>query len=139
MRYLALVVIGFVVLCGWMVIESGIFESPGANSGACILLQSTAGNQNSGASNAPLEEPPRIAADTSVSFGADNAAASTVILGATDPKTENANTGFKYQLELSSKGAAIRKAIFSNGPDMQGKATGFNDRDYKDPQPLEIL
>ena len=56
-----------------------------------------------------------------------------------DPKTEDANTGFKYQLELSSKGAAIRKVTFSNGPDMQGKATGFDDRDHKNPQPLEIL
>jgi len=139
MRYLTLVVIGFVVLCGWMVVESGIFQSPGVNSGACILLQSTTGNGNSVAANAPSEEPPRMTADNSVTFGADSAQESTVILGATDPTTENANTGFKYQLELSSKGAAIRKVTFSNGPDMQGKATGFDDRDYKNPQPLEIL
>ena len=136
MRYLALVVIGFVVLCGWMVLDSGFFECQGVN---CILLQSTTGNENGGAANAPLEEPPRIAADNSVTFGADSAPASIVILGATDPNTENANTGFKYRLELSSKGAAIRKVTFSNGPDMQGKATGFDDRDYKDPKPLEIL
>ena len=139
MRYLALVVTGFVVLCGWLVIESGVFDCRGPNSGTCILLQSTTGNENSGAANAPSEEPSLIGADDSVTFGADSAPASTVILGATDPKTENANTGFKYQLELSSKGAAIRKVTFSNGPDMQGKATGFDDRDYKDPQPLEIL
>ncbi|MHC4534478.1 MAG: membrane protein insertase YidC [Planctomycetota bacterium] len=139
MRYLTLVVIGFVVLCGWMVVESGIFDYRGPNSGACILLQSTTGNENGGAENAPSEEPPRIGVDDSVTFGADSAPASTVILGATDPNTENANTGFKYQLELSSKGAAIRKVTFSNGPDMQGKATGFDDRDHKDPQPLEVL
>jgi YidC/Oxa1 family membrane protein insertase len=139
MRYLTLVVIGFVVLCGWMVVESGIFDYRGPNSGACILLQSTTGNENGGAANAPSEEPPRIGLDDSVTFGADSAPASTVILGATDPNTENANTGFKYQLELSSKGAAIRKVTFSNGPDMQGKATGFDDRDHKDPQPLEVL
>jgi len=139
MRYLTLVVIGFVVLCGWMVTESGVFRSLATNSGTCILLQSTAGNENSGAANAPSEEPPRIGVDDSVTFGADSAPASTVILGATDPNTENANTGFKYQLELSSKGAAIRKVTFSNGPDMQGKATGFDDRDYKNPKPLEVL
>jgi YidC/Oxa1 family membrane protein insertase len=139
MRYLTLVVIGFVVLCGWMVVESGIFDYRGPNSGACILLQSTTGNENGGAANAPSEEPPRIGVDDSVTFGADSAPASIVILGATNPNTENANTGFKYQLELSSKGAAIRKVTFSNGPDMQGKATGFDDRDHKNPQPLEVL
>jgi YidC/Oxa1 family membrane protein insertase len=139
MRYLALVVTGFVVLCGWMVVESGVFDYRGPNSGTCILLQSTTGNENVGAANALSEEPAQIRVDNSVIFGADSAAASTVILGATDPYTENANTGYKYQLELSSKGAAIRKVTFSNGPDMQGKATGFDDRDYKDPQPLEIL
>jgi YidC/Oxa1 family membrane protein insertase len=139
MRYLALVVTGFVVLCGWMVVESGVFDYRGPNSGTCILLQSTTGNENVGAANAPSEEPAQIGADNSVIFGADSAAAKMIILGATDPNTENANTGFKYQLELSTKGAAIRKVTFSNGPDMQGKATGFDDRDYKDPKPLEIL
>jgi YidC/Oxa1 family membrane protein insertase len=72
-------------------------------------------------------------------LGADHAPVRSVILGASEPKTENADTGFKFQLELSSKGAAIRKATFSNGFDSRGKATGFDDRDYKDPQPLEIL
>jgi len=139
MRYLVLVVTGFVVLCGWLVAGSGVFDCPGPNSGTCILLQSTTGNENSGAANTPSEKPPRIAADDSVTFGADSAPAKIIILGATDPKTENANTGYKYRLELSSKGAAIRKVTFSNGPDMQGKATGFDDRDYKDPQPLVIL
>ncbi len=139
MRYLALVVIGFVVLCGWMVVESGLFKCLGTNSGPCILLQNTPANQNSPTANAPPEDPPKLAVDNSVIYGADGGPAETVILGAEDPKTENANTGYKYQLELSSKGAAIKKAIFSNGPDMRGKATGFNNRDHKNPQPLEFL
>ena len=124
MRYLALVVIGFVVLCGWMVVESGIFECPGTNTGTCILLQSTPENQNSGAANAPSEEPPKIAADDSVTFSAVGAPAKSVTLGSVDP-----NSGYNYQLELSSKGAAIKIATFS----------GFDDRDYKNPQPLVIL
>jgi YidC/Oxa1 family membrane protein insertase len=139
MRYLALVVICFVVLCGWMVVKSGVFECLGTNSGPCILLQNTPENQNRPTTNAPAEEPPKIAADNSVIYGADGGQAKTIILGAKDPNTENANTGFKFQLELSSKGAAIKKATFSNGPDTQGKTTGFNNRDYKNPQPLEIL
>ncbi|NQT01843.1 MAG: YidC/Oxa1 family insertase periplasmic-domain containing protein [Planctomycetes bacterium] len=124
MRYLTLVVIGFVVFCGWLVVESGFFECPAVNSGACILLQSTTDNENSGAGNAPAEEPPRITADDSVTFGADSALAKSIMLGSVDP-----NSGYNFHLELSSQGAAIRKATFS----------GFDDRDYKNPQPLEIL
>ncbi|MDT8303013.1 MAG: YidC/Oxa1 family insertase periplasmic-domain containing protein [Sedimentisphaerales bacterium] len=124
MRYLTLVVIGFVVLCGWMVLESGFFDCLGVNSGSCILLQSTPGNENGAVTNAPPEEPPRMTADNSVTFGADSAAAASLILGSVDP-----NSGYNFQLELSSLGAAIKRATFS----------GFDDRDYKNPQPLQIL
>jgi len=136
---LTLVVIGFVVFCGWLVVESGLFECSLPNSGPCILLQSSIGDKNSGDANVPAEEPSQIGADDSVTFGADSAPAKTVTLGAANPKTENADNGFKFQLELSSKGAAIRKVTFSNGPDNRGLATGFDDRDYKDPQPLVII
>jgi YidC/Oxa1 family membrane protein insertase len=57
-------------------------------------------------------------------FRADSAPAKSVSLGSMDP-----NSGFKFQLELSSRGAAISKATFSE----------FDDRDYKNPQPLVIL
>lgn len=59
-----------------------------------------------------------------IMFGADNAPSETVTIGSSDPES-----GFQFELELSSKGAAIRRATFS----------GFDDRDYKNPQPLEIL
>jgi len=135
---LTLFVVGFCLFCGWLVVESGLFECPALNSETCILLQSTMGNENSGAVNAPAEEPPRIGADDSVNFSADNAPAKTVTLGAADPKTEDHETGFKFQLELSSKGAAIRKVTFSNGLH-NGRPSGFDDRDYKNPQPLVII
>jgi YidC/Oxa1 family membrane protein insertase len=48
----------------------------------------------------------------------------TVTLGSLDP-----NTGFKFLLELTSQGAAISKATLSE----------FDDRDYKNPQPLVLL
>ncbi|MCP4609476.1 MAG: membrane protein insertase YidC [Planctomycetes bacterium] len=121
MRYLTLVVIGFVVLCGWMVLDSGFFECQGVK---CILLQSTTGNENSGAAIVPSEEPPLMTADNSVIFGADSAVAKSVTIGSVDP-----NSGYNFELELSSLGAAIKRATFS----------GFDDRDYKNPQPLEIL
>ncbi len=121
---LTLVIVGFCLFCGWLVVESGLFECSALNSETCILLQNATGNQNSGAANSPAKKPPRIGADNSVIFGADNAPAKNVTLGSVDP-----NSGFKFQLELSSKGAAIRKATFSE----------FDDRDYKNPQPLVII
>ncbi len=121
---LTLIVVGFVVFCGWLVVESGLFECSLPNSGPCILLQSSTGDKNISDANVPAEEPSQIGADDSVTFGADSAPAKSVTLGSVDPKS-----GFNFQLELSSKGAAIKKATFS----------GFDDRDYKNPQPLVII
>jgi len=139
MRYMILVVAGFCLFCGWLVVESGLFEDSSQTRPGVILLQNVAGNQESEIPNVTVSdnEPPE--AVDSVTFGADNAPSKTVILGATDPNTENADTGFKFQLELSSKGASIRRAIFSNGPDSRGRASGFDDRDYKNPKPLVII
>ncbi|MFB0552352.1 MAG: YidC/Oxa1 family insertase periplasmic-domain containing protein [Phycisphaerae bacterium] len=130
MRFIfTLIVIGFVVFCGWLVVESGLdcCESridKGTAGQPCILLQSSTGGKKNSDANVPAEEPPQIGADESVTFGADSAPAKSVTLGSVDP-----NSGFNFQLELSSKGAAIRKATFS----------GFDDRDYKNPQPLVII
>jgi len=134
---LTLVVVVFCLFCGWLVIESGLFEGSQTQDAAfgvaenssqagqvCILLQKTTSNEKSGAANVPTKEAAQVGAATSITFGADNAPVTSVTLGSVDPKS-----GFKFQLELSSKGAAIRKAIFSE----------FNDRDYKDPQPLVII
>ncbi|MBN1392178.1 MAG: YidC/Oxa1 family insertase periplasmic-domain containing protein [Sedimentisphaerales bacterium] len=69
------------------------------------------------------ELPVLKAADT-VQLEAVGGTAATVTLGSTDPRS-----GFKFKLELTGKGAAVSKAVFSE----------FNDRDYKNPQPLVIL
>ncbi|MFZ0035705.1 MAG: YidC/Oxa1 family insertase periplasmic-domain containing protein [Sedimentisphaerales bacterium] len=74
--------------------------------------------------NSPAKEEPRLIGADAVHFGADNAPAASVTLGSIDPRS-----GFKFELELTSKGAAIRKAAFSE----------FGDRNYKNPQPLAIL
>ena len=142
-KILTLVVVGFVVFCGWLVAESGVDSRFRGNDKetvgqSCILLQRTTAD-TSDTANAPASKNVQLQAADFPALGADHAPVRSVILGASEPKTENADTGFKFQLELSSKGAAIRKATFSNGLDSRGKATGFDDRDYKDPQPLEIL
>jgi len=126
---LVLVVVGFCLFCGWLVVESGLDSCESRNDKEtagqpCILLQSSTGDKKSSDANVPAEEPSQVGADDSVTFGADSAPAQIVTLGSVDP-----NSGFNFQLELSSKGAAIREATFS----------GFDNRDYKDPQPLVII
>ena len=142
-KSLTLILIGFVVFCSWLVVESGVDSrfcgnDQGGVGQPFILLQRTMAD-TSGTTDAPAEKNVQLQAADFSTLGADHAPARSIILGASDPRTENADTGFKFQLELSSKGAAIRKATFSNGLDSRGRATGFDDRDYKDPQPLEIL
>ena len=76
------------------------------------------------AEEAPTQKPPELKAADIIRFGVSNAPARDVVLGSLDPKS-----GYKFRVELSSKGAAIRKALFSE----------FTDCDYKNPQPLTIL
>ena len=135
---LTLILVGFVVFCGALVVESGLFETGRQTTKSCILLQRTAVNEESGTADAPVLGNEQLEAADFAGFGAEHAPARSVILGAADPKIEDYETGFKFQLELSSKGAAVRKATFSNGLH-NGRRSGFDDRDYKDPQPLAIL
>jgi YidC/Oxa1 family membrane protein insertase len=67
---------------------------------------------------------PVLKADETIRFGVSNAPAGSVTLGSVDPKS-----GYKFLVELSSKGAGISKATLSE----------FDDCDYKNPKPLTIL
>jgi len=120
---LILIVAGFVVLCGGLIVGSGLFSGP-AGQKPCILLAQTApGEQPSLADTQPSGGAQLQALDVP-SLGADHAEPKAVTLGSIDP-----NSGFKFLLELTTKGASIAKATFSE----------FDDRDYRDPQPLVIL
>ncbi len=89
----------------------------------CFLFD--AGNVIIAAEETAPEAPALKAAETiPIQLGATNSPAKSVSLGSTDPKS-----GFKFKLELTSKGAAIDKAFLSE----------FNNTDYKNPQPLVIL
>jgi YidC/Oxa1 family membrane protein insertase len=121
---LALAVVGFCFFCGTLVVECGLFDNSHAVGGSCILLQQTTVGEKPDAANAPAKERAEFKEANLTSFSADNAPVRSVTLGSIDPMS-----GFKFRLELSSKGAAISKATFSE----------FDDRDYKDPQPLEVL
>ena len=124
MRYLILIVAGFCLLCGALVIESGLFDNSSAAGRGCILLQNVAADQQAETPNLPASNNEQLKSAAPAAFGADNASAETATLGSVDP-----NTGYKFQLQLSTKGAAIRKATFSE----------YKDRNYKNPQPLVII
>jgi YidC/Oxa1 family membrane protein insertase len=133
------IIVGFVVLCGLLVAESGLFAvGKPPTEAPCILLQQTATDEQPEAATVPALRNEGLRAADSANFCATGGPAKTIILGAKDPKTEDHETGFKFQLELSSKGAAIRTATFSNGPH-NGRPSGFDDRAHKDPQPLDLL
>ncbi len=129
---LTITVIVSCLFCGVLVVESGIFRTFGAG-GPCTLLQMTT-DDIAGAAVSPAQAKPQLQPAPGVVYSVSNAPAKTVILGAEDPNTEGPETGFKFQLQLTSKGAAIAKAIFSN---RDGK--GFDDRDHENPQPLVLL
>jgi YidC/Oxa1 family membrane protein insertase len=121
---LILVVAGFCFFCGLLIVESGLFECGLTAGQGCILLQQTTAD-TAATTNAPAaEKAPELQAAAVTAFSADNAPAKNVVLGSTDPQS-----GFKFRLELTSKGAAIVRATFSE----------FDDRNYKNPQPLVVL
>ena len=119
-----MIVVGFVVFCGWLVLGSGPCENCRPQRGPCILLQQTTAGEGQEDAKAAPAKMETLEAAASAGFGAEHAPIESVILGSADPKSD-----FMFQLELSSQGAAIRSAVFSR----------FDDRDYKDPQPLVIL
>ncbi len=121
---LVLIVVGFVAFCGWLVIESGPCENCRPERGPCILLQQTTATEGKEGAKAAGAKKETFEAVDSIGFRADDAPSTSVTLGSTDPKSN-----YMFQLELVSKGAAIRSAVFS----------WFDDRDPNNPQPLQIL
>jgi YidC/Oxa1 family membrane protein insertase len=118
-----LALVGFCVFCGALVYESGVFEATRGR--GCILLQQTT-NVDDGPSAAAPAGPsaPQVQPGKTGYFGAIGGADQTTSVGSTDPAS-----GFKFQIEFDSKGAALRTATFS----------GYDNRDHKDPQPLVFL
>ncbi|MBN2269411.1 MAG: YidC/Oxa1 family insertase periplasmic-domain containing protein [Sedimentisphaerales bacterium] len=136
-RVLIVTIIGFCLFCGLLVVESGLFDASIRRCGPCVLLQSTTGEeqvQADDANEAPVEKEQPAKLGAPPGFRADDAEPAIVILGAEDPNSEDPETGYKFRLELSSKGAAMQKATFTNG-----NGNGFDDRDPKNPKPLVVF
>lgn len=121
-------VVCFSLPCAWLVVQSGLFELSGCAwvepAKHCILLQQKPGQGVPAGPNGPSQRAERLEAVDFTDFSATGGPARTVTIGSKDP-----NTGFKLQAELTSKGAAIRYATLSE----------FDDRNYKNPQPLVLL
>jgi len=126
--FLAFFLGGFFLLCGCLILRSGVLCSR-----SCMLLQSTE-EQTSPVREPPASDAQRLEAAGDADVRAFGGPLETLILGAEDPAIEDPTTGFKLQLKLSTRGAAIKNAVFSNG---DGK--GFDNRDPSDPQPLVLL
>jgi YidC/Oxa1 family membrane protein insertase len=120
---LILIVAGFVVLCGGLIIESGLFSGP-AGQKPCILLAQTASGEQPSLADTQPSGGAQLQTPDIPTLSADHAEPKVVTLGSIDP-----NSGFKFLLELTTKGAAIAKATLNE----------FDDRNYKNPQPLVIL
>jgi len=140
-----LVITGFCLFCGWLIVESGVLRtshSPVATEAGltqsgrrgCILLQQTTEAQapaNAAEPNRPAVSPipeqvtPQLqpAGEDVSAVGGDRIDVN-VPVGSVDPAS-----GFKYQLVLDSKGAAIRTATFSE----------FDDRTTETRKPLAFL
>jgi YidC/Oxa1 family membrane protein insertase len=123
-KVLFFILLVFVCFCGVLVWESGLFANNVPATGGLTLLQQTTTEQKQEVSVPREPEIVKLEPAALPTLGADNAPAETVLLGSTDP-----DSGYNFELELTTKGAAIRKATFS----------GFDDRDPDDPQPLVIL
>jgi YidC/Oxa1 family membrane protein insertase len=127
---LIVVVAAFFLLCGGLVVDS-VLRNGLRDATGCVLLQRTTGED--GTAQGDSAGQPQLLAGHG-EYTAAGGPEETVIIGAQDPDYEDPTVGFKFQLELSSRGAAIKRATFSNG---DGK--GFDDRDPEGPKPLVVL
>ncbi len=128
MRLRTLVVItlgGFCLLCGGLIVESGVLKTLRSTSrhAALPLLQQTAPTP---APSQPTPQPtaPQLSAAAVRQLAAVGGVEKRETLGSTDPQS-----GFEFQVELDTKGAALRQATFSE----------FTTRDRKNPQPQVFL
>ncbi len=129
-----LVIAGFCLFCGGLVLESGVlqvFQSPTADAGVAQPQQAaeaqaptTSPEPNVSDANSPRQPQVPQLKPAATGFNAVGGPLQETSLGSTDP-----NSAYKYRLELDSRGAAIRKATFSE----------FDDRSGEKPEPLTFL
>jgi YidC/Oxa1 family membrane protein insertase len=131
LRTLSIIVLaGFCLLCGGLIVQSGALTSGRSTAGphpaALPLLQQTTQTEapSQPAPQAPAPAPTQVVAAPAGQFNALGGDEKRETIGSTDPKS-----GFDFQLELDTRGAAIRQATFSR----------YSTRDRKNPQPQIFL
>jgi len=119
---LSILLCGFIIFCGYLVVESGVFDRIGGDGGETfVVLASTTESQAAG--DIDIEAYGEDEFDLS-KLTATSTAEKRVSIGSVDK-----DSGFKFVLELTNHGAAVARATLSE----------FDDRDYKNPQPLNLL
>lgn len=114
----------FVIFCGFLVTESGLFEHAGwCPAEGFIRLASEVPGDNLLQGLFGATEDKERGYDFS-KLEAISARAESKTLGSVFK-----DTGYKFEVELTSKGAGISRVVLSE----------YDDRDHKDPQPLVLL
>ncbi|MFA5424125.1 MAG: YidC/Oxa1 family insertase periplasmic-domain containing protein [Phycisphaerae bacterium] len=142
-RIYAFLLIGYLLLCGYLVLDSGIIAK---RNPLVLLRQTTEVNQpqlisapdanESAVQDANSQNTETLKPRQKFQFTIDNSTPQSFTIGADDPNTEDpaVDTNFKLQIELTNKGAGIKTVTFSDGND-----NGFNNRNSKDPKPFVLL
>ncbi len=126
-KVLILVGLGFVGICGWMIFDAlnQVSAKESLFQPLTLLQQTTTTTPSDELSPAQaVPSPTVVAAAPLTRLNAIGGKIQSVQLGSSDE-----NSPFKYQLDLTSTGAALRTATFSE----------WDDRARQDPQPLPFL
>ncbi len=135
-------VVAFVGLCGFLVVDSGLFKHDCARhtGGVIPLAGLTTPSADSTGEKTDADEVEANPTDKSKKNNSDfdfsrlrasQAAHKEIVMGSLYPEVKRTDDESKYKLmvELTSKGAAIKTVTLSE----------FDDRDPDDPQPLELI
>ncbi len=140
-RIFTFLLAGYFLWCTYLITESRFFSKASVDGPFILLQQTEPANHDqkklpakTDQGREPIKEPPSLTRQAS--FNINNTTEQTFTIGADDPNTEDPEieTNFKLQVELTNKGAGIKKVTFSNGQDK-----GFDDRDPKEPKPYVLL
>ena len=136
-------VVAFVGLCGLLVVDSGLFKHDCARhtAGVIPLTSQTTISADSTGEKTDAKETETDPTDKSKESNSDfdfsklraihAAHNESIVMGSLYPEVERTDdeNKFKFMVELTSKGAAIKTVTLSE----------FDDRDPDDPQPLELI
>ncbi|MBN1818689.1 MAG: YidC/Oxa1 family insertase periplasmic-domain containing protein, partial [Sedimentisphaerales bacterium] len=128
--FITVLITAYLVFCGVLIVQTGLFQSRTEQDDDSLVSLAAAPARNgntpaeqTNASNVSAPAEPASAFDLSDLVGI-SAKPQTVTLGSLDPES-----GFKYELVLTSTGAAVSRATLSE----------FDDRNPDDPRPLILL